>query len=117
MHSNDASDEPELDQYAGRLILEASGNKWRTLVGRKVRTYIRPVTTDGIYTRQTSLKGCINPWYTNEEHPPLIICKIINVIHSRNDQRKAGKTSFPTTDEARNQRRKEPTTKKGVPGE
>ena len=100
-------DVPELNQYPGRLIREASGNKWRTLVGRRVKTYMRPVATDCIYSRITGLKECMNAWYKNEERsPPLINCKIISVIYSRNKQRKTSvKTSTPTTDEAPTQSR------------
>ena len=103
--SEDGKKIPELNEYTGALTLEGSENKWRTLVGRQIRTYVRPKQTDGIYTRQTSLTECINPWYTNSNLPPLINCKIINVLHSRNDPWKTNKTSSPTTDEYQKQRR------------
>ena len=105
--SEDGMEVPELNEYEGRLIFEASGNKWKTLIGRRVRTYLRPSDTEGIYTRITGLKECINHWYENKERsPPLINFKIISVIYSRHDQRRtSNKTPIATTDEASTQRR------------
>ena len=95
--SEDGKEIPELNEYNGTIIMEGSENKWRTLVGRRIRAYVRPRQTDGIYTRQTSLTECINPWYTISNLPPLINCKIINVLHSRNDSRKTNKAAASTT--------------------
>ena len=105
--SEDGMEVPELNCFEGRLILEASGNKWKTLIGRRVRTYLRPTDTEGIYTRITGLKECINQWYTNKERsPPLINCKIISVQYSRHDQRRTSyKTPAAATDEVSAQRR------------
>ena len=86
--SEDGMDLPELDQFKGRLLMEANGSKWRNIIGRQARVYISPRATDGIYTRMTGLKECINAWYTNgEEKPPLISVKAISIIHSRNEKK------------------------------
>ena len=90
-------DLPQLDQFMGRLIMEANGSKWRNIIGRRVKVYISPKATDGIYTRMTGLKECINAWFTNgEEKPPLISVEAIAVIHSR-IERKTNEATPSTT--------------------
>ena len=95
--SEDGREIPELDNYNGTIIVEGSQNKWKALVGRRIRAYARPRQLDSIYNRVTSLSGCINPWYTNINLSPLTNCKIINVLHSRNDSRKTNKAAASAT--------------------
>ena len=46
--SEDGMDLPQLDQFKGKLLMEANGSRWRNIIGRKARIYISPRATDGI---------------------------------------------------------------------
>ena len=86
---------PELDDYLGKIIVEAELNicKLQNIVGQRVRLYLRPQKTSGQYIRVTALKELLDSFISKgRKHLPLSTAKVLQVIHSR---RNGNKTSKP----------------------